>query len=74
MYVVIICWSCPVLNVVFVFLSYNKKFSRSPDPINAHLSPDRHFGSVSEQLSQHIDAFIDSNAHSSLDTDSEEQG
>lgn len=37
---------------------FRKTVSREPIPVNAHLRPDRHFGSISHKMSQTIQSFL----------------
>ncbi len=39
--------------------SYSKKFSRCPIPVNAHLPPNRYFGSIPEKMSARIGSFLE---------------
>lgn len=47
----------------YLLYSYKKKNSHYPDPTNAHLSPDRHFGSIPEMVMDQINSFISKNRH-----------
>ena len=40
---------------------FRENFSREPIPVNAHLRPDRHFGSISQKMLQSIQAFVRQN-------------
>ena len=52
--------------------SLSKKFSQCPDPVNAHLRPDCHFGSIPEKLSQQVSSFVAKNPRDILATEEEE--
>ena len=60
------------LSTTLCLLSLSKKFSRCPDPVNAHLRPDCHFGSIPEKLSQQVASFVAKNPQDSLATEEEE--
>ena len=60
------------LSATLCLLSLRKKFSRCPDPVNAHLRPDCHFGSIPEKLSQQVASFVAKNPQDSLATEEEE--
>ena len=53
------------------FLSYQKKFSPCPVPANTQLRPDRHFGAVSERMTQQIESFVRKNPDYLSATDDE---
>ena len=42
--------------------NYIKKFSRCPIPVNAHLPPNRYFGSIPEKMSKRIGSFLESSS------------
>ena len=50
-------WLLILLSCTFS-CSMNKQFSSCPVPVNAHLRPDTHFGSIPEKLSAELDLFI----------------
>ncbi len=41
--------------------SVKKQYASCPVPVNAHLRPDTHFGSIPEKLSSEMDLFIEQN-------------
>lgn len=54
-----------------MFPSCQKKFCPCPIPVNAQLRPDRHFGAISEKLTQQMESFVEKNPDYLAPTDEE---